>query len=55
MHTEVGDLQESTQSTDTGYGDSRHDDDDNDDNNNNNVIKKKIERKTCRTDTMYNV
>jgi len=53
VHTEVGDLQESTQSTDTGYGGSRHDDDD--DNNNNNVIKKKIERKRCRTDTMYNV
>ena len=48
MRMEVGDLQESTQSTDIAYGGSRHDDDDDDDDDKKVIKKEKIERKlTC--------
>ena len=51
VRTEAGDLQASTQSTDTGYEGARHDDDDDDDDDYNKkaIKKEKIERKpTCR-------
>jgi hypothetical protein len=41
----VGELQESTQSADTGYGGSRHDDDDDNNNNNNKEVIKKLKGK----------